>query len=37
MNKSAEQLSKEKEEILGQRVPRLDLQGLYKKDLIELV
>lgn len=36
MNKSGEQLSKEKGEILGQRIPKLDLQGLYKKDLVEL-
>ena len=37
MNKSGEQLSKEKGEILAQRIPRLELQGLYKKDLVELV
>ena len=37
MNKSSEQLEKEKREILSQRTPKLELQGLYKTDLIEIV
>lgn len=34
--KSPEQLEKEKQEILAQRIPKLNLNGLYKNNLIEL-
>jgi hypothetical protein len=37
MNKSAEQLEKEKREILAQRIPKLVLDSRYKNDLIEIV
>jgi hypothetical protein len=37
MQKSPEQLEKEKREILGQRVPRLGLDGKRKDDLVSII
>lgn len=37
LQKSAEQLEKEKREILGQRIPKLQLEGQYKYDLQQIV